>query len=204
MSEASKTNTTWKYALITGICFALYTVYKVIDEWQYIFITKVYGALAIMITILEIAGYGGLAVASFTRKRGAALAAAGACLCVKIYVLAIHGFPRIYWFHPLAYTALMLIILLSIKGKKMSGYIWYVPVLLIALRWMYVTRQFMDISKQQIIIYIGTMFNEKDWFGYLSLIIETAAALFAGLWLKAELPERTGKDADQTGNIQAE
>ena len=203
MSEASKTNTTWKYALITGICFALYTVYKVIDEIPYL---KVYSTLGILVTILEVAGYGGLAVASFTRKRGAALAAAGACLCVKIYVLAIHGFPRIYWFHPLAYTALMLIILLSIKGKKMSGYIWYVPVLLIALRWMYVTRQFMDISKQQIIIYIGTMFKEKDWFGYLSLIIETAAALFAGLWLKAELPEETNENADQdqAGNIQTE
>ena len=193
MSATGKTGRAWKYALIAGICFALYTGYKVIDEWQYIFITKIYGALAIMITILEIAGYGGLAAASFTRNRKVASAAACACLCVKIYVLASHGFPRVYWFHALAYTALIIIILLSVKGIKLSGYIWYVPVLLIALRWMYVTKQFMVFSGQHIIINTGTMFNAENWLGYLSLIIETAAALFAGLWLKAELPERTGK-----------
>ena len=184
MSEASKTNTTWKYALITGICFALYTVYKVIDEIPYL---KVYSTLGILVTILEVAGYAGLAIASFARNRRVALAAAGACLCVKIYVLASHGFPRVYWFHALAYTALIIIILLSLKGIKLSQYIWYFACFLLFLRWAYVTKLFNFDP--------GIMFNAENWFGYLSLIIETAASLFAGLWLKAELSDGTdGED----------
>lgn len=175
MSEPTQTSRAKKYALITAICFAVYTVYKVIEEIGYI---PSYSTLAILVTIVEIAGYAGLTAAAFIRNRKLALIAAGACFCVKAYLFASYlsaAFGLLF----LAYTALSVTILLSVKNIKIR-HLWFIACLLLVIRCLYITRSF-DFD-------MGVLLNASNRLGYLALFVEIAAFLFAGLWLKEESP----------------
>lgn len=181
---SGKTNKARTFALITAICFALFAVYKIVDESAYM---QSYNLLAKVVTILEIAGYIGLAAASFMQNRRVALIAAGVCLCVKVYVFAVN-YSINFSFLPLAYAALLVIVLLSLQGKGMIRYIWYIPGLLLFFRWLYISRAYgFD---------MGSLFNANNWLGYLATILETITFLFAGLWLKEETTAETDQSAD--------
>ena len=172
------------YSLITAICLSLFTVYKVIEESGYM---QSYGTLAKLVTILEITGYIGLTVASFVLNKRIAFIAAIVCFCVKVYVLAVN-FTTVFYFLPLAYAALLVIILLSINGKGIIRYLWYISGLLLFFRWLYITK-----------IYnfdIGFLLNGSNWMGYLSTILEAVTFLFAGLWLKEETTMETVKNTN--------
>ena len=173
MSESREANQAKKYALAAAICIAVYTVYKVIEESGYI---SSYSTLAILVTIVEIIGYAGFTAAALIRNRKLALIAAGACFCVKAY-LFISYLSAAFGLLFLAYAALAVIILLSIKGQKLR-YCWFIPYLLLFARWLYITRSFgFD---------MGVLLNADNRLGYLALFVEMAAFLFAGLWLNKE------------------
>lgn len=173
MSESREANQAKKCALATAICFAVYTVYKVIEESGYI---SSYSTLAILVTIVEIIGYAGFTAAALIRNRKLTLIAAGACFCVKAY-LFISYLSAAFGLLFLAYAALAVIILLSIKGQKLR-YCWFIPYLLLFARWLYITRSFgFD---------MGVLLNADNRLGYLALFVEMAAFLFAGLWLNKE------------------
>lgn len=173
MSESREANQAKKYALAAAICFAVYTVYKVIEESGYI---SSYSTLAILVTIVEIIGYAGFTAAALIRNRKLTLIAAGACFCVKAY-LFISYLSAAFGLLFLAYAALAVIILLSIKGQKFR-YCWFIPYLLLFARWLYITRSFgFD---------MGVLLNADNRLGYLALFVEMAAFLFAGLWLNKE------------------
>ena len=173
MSELRKADQAKKYALAAAICFAIYTVYKVIEESGYI---SSYSTLAILVTIVEIIGYAGLTAAALIRNRKLALIAAGACFCVKAY-LFISYLSAAFGLLLLAYAALAVIILLSIKGQRLR-YFWYIPCLLLLVRWLYITKSFS--------FDMGVLLSADNRLGYLALFVEMAAFLFAGLWLKEE------------------
>lgn len=177
MNEVSKTGKAGKYALITAICFVFFTAYRIIDECTHMY---AYNTPAILVAIVEMAGFIGLTAALFIRNRKIFLIAACVCLCVKAYVFYCYistEYSRMFGLLFLGYAALVVTALLSLKGVNLK-YLWYIPALLIALRWMYISKQYS--------FNIGMMFNADNWFDYTALIVETVTFLFAGLWLKAE------------------
>ena len=186
MNEMSETGKAKKYALIAAICFVFFTAYRIIDECRYI---HNYNTLAVLAAIVEIAGFIGLTVAAFIRNRKILLAAACVCLCAKAYwfYLNISSGYIIFGLLFLGYAALAAVALLSLKGVNLK-YLWFIPALLIVLRWMYISKH--------LNFNVGMMFSADYWFDYTALIVESVTFFFAGLWLKAEPAAGKGKKAD--------
>ena len=185
MNEVSGTSKAREYALITAICFVFFTAYRIIDECTHMY---AYNTLAILVAIVEMAGFIGLTVASFIRNRKIFLAAACVCFCVKAYVFYCYlstQYSRMFGLLFLGYAALVVIAVLSLKGVNLK-YLWFIPCLLIVLRWMYITKQFnFDIR---------ALFDASNWLDYTALIVESVTFFFTGLWLKAESAAGKGEE----------
>lgn len=159
-----------KFALISAVCFllcALYNIIPYIDSFYYGRPIKIAGYVLLWIGLI------GLVVTLFLCNKKFVLIATcftilGYCLRRFIYTINLYSILMI-----LAYITLAIIAFLSAKGNVIVTRIWFLAGAIYFL--------------VCLIIAFDAGFNYLFNLSFLSMILESVALLFAGLWLKTDL-----------------
>jgi len=156
-----------QYAFIAAISYLVYVLYNIVTRFVHIIRGYPITAINLLFWLILIGG----AVACFTKNRTVLLVAAGAVL----------GF--------LAYAALLVLAILSIKQNKLAGSIWFLPAACLL--------------AELLIEWNGYgYFNRLSvtWESMLASIIKLMGLVFAGMWLKETVAGNAGDaPADEYG-----
>ena len=175
----TKTESGKKYALIAAICYAVYAIYNIIDG--IIYVSNYEYATITVFNILFWIGMLGMAVALFVKNQKIVIAAAGVnTLLGAYYIVTYFSLWNLCDFLGnlcdfLAYASVVVFVILTLKGNDVVKKIWFVPAAVLLLGCV-----------------IGWI--NGGYFRYLSAawkpilfgIVEIAALLFAGMWLKED------------------
>lgn len=159
-----------KYALIAAICYAVYAAYNIIN--RIIFVSRSYYASLTALNVLSWIGMIGMAVALFMKNQKIAIAAAGVnALLGAYYIIRYFSLWKLCDF--LAYAAIVVFLVLSLKGNDVVKKIWFVPaaVLLLGCVIGWITDGYFK-------------FLWAEWKSMLVSIVEIVALLFVGMWVK--------------------
>lgn len=166
-----------KYALIAGVCYAIYVLYIISNEIRNIQEFDYHlTALDVIFWIVTI----GMAVTLFLKNEKAVIVAAGANVLYYVYNLISHNLVWIL-FYVVAYVALIVLLVLTIKRNNVVKNIWFIPgaAALISTLIMWLSYQYFSYF---IFLWKSMVFN----------IIEIAALVFVGIWLrKSVVPAMT-------------
>ena len=173
-----KTDNAKKFSLIAAICYTIYALYNIINRIIYVSNSD-YATITALNIIFWIAALG-MAVTLFMKNKKAVVAAAGVnALLGAYYIISYFSLWNLCDF--VAYAGAVVLIALSIKGNSAAKKIWFVPALALL---------------------VGCVIGwiNGGYFRYLSAawkpilfgIVEIAALLFAGMWLKEDaMPAET-------------
>ena len=161
-----------KFSLIAAICYTIYALYNIINRIIYVSNSD-YDTITALNIIFWIVALG-MAVTLFMKNKKAVVAAAGGnALLGAYYIISYFSLWNLCDF--VAYAGAVVLIALSIKGNSAVKKIWFVPAL---------------------VLLVGCVIGwiNGGYFRYLSAawkpilfgIVETAALLFAGMWLKED------------------
>lgn len=179
-------------SLTAAICYAIFAVYSVITRiivgWKY------YGTA---LTIIYWIAVPGMAVTLFTKNKKAIVAAAGVNACYHAYFVisnayyvikyleygyrfyCIELFDLLYGFcFFVAYAGAAALIILSLKGNAVVKKSWFIPAAAMLLG--YVASWILRYS------YVYFWFLSNAWVRMVFSIIEIAALLFVGMWIKED------------------
>ena len=167
-----------KYSLIAALCYAVITLYVIINRIVYVNNNPDYAsitAISIIYWIILIA----LAVTLFLKNKKAVVVAAGANALYSIYYLI--RFLTIYFsvwhlFDFLSYAIVVVIIVLAFKGNDVASKIWFLAGAIQLLGNMIGWFKFEYFS------HLST-----TWKSILFALVETSALFFCGLWLKNDI-----------------
>ena len=168
----AKTENAKKFSLIAAICYTIYALYNIINRIIYVSNSD-YAAITALNVIFWIAALG-MAVTLFMKNKKAVVAAAGVnALLGAYYIISYFSLWNLCDF--VAYAGAVVLIAFSIKGNSAVKKIWFVPAL---------------------VLLVGCVIGwiNGGYFRYLSAawkpilfgIVEIAALLFAGMWLKED------------------
>ena len=168
----AKTENVKKFSLIAAICYTIYALYNIINRIIYVSNSD-YATITSLNIIFWIAALG-MAVTLFMKNKKAVVAAAGVNALLSAYYL-ISYFSLFNLCDFVAYAGAVVLMALSIKGNSAVKKIWFVPAL---------------------VLLVGCVIGwiNGGYFRYLSAawkpilfgIVEIAALLFAGMWLKED------------------
>lgn len=168
----AKTENAKKLSLIAAICYTIYALYNIINRIIYVSNSD-YATITALNIIFWIAALG-MAVTLFMKNKKAVVAAVGVnALLGAYYIISYFSLWNLCDF--VAYAGAVVLIALSIKGNSAVKKIWFVPAL---------------------VLLVGCVIGwiNGGYFRYLSAawkpilfgIVEIAALLFAGMWLKED------------------
>lgn len=165
----AKTENAKKFSLIAAICYTIYAIYKVIISVS----NSDYATITALGVIFPIAALG-MAVTLFMKNKKAVVAAAGVNALLGTYsIINYLSLGNLCDF--VAYAGAVVLIALSIKGNSAVKKIWFVPALVLlvgcVIGW---------------IKYGSFRYLSVQWRPILFSIVEIAALLFAGMWLKED------------------
>ena len=166
----TKTESGKKYALIAAICYAVYAIYNIIN--RIIYVSNSEYATITVFNILFWIGMLGMAVALFVKNQKIVIAAAGVnALLGAYYIVTYFSLWNLCDF--LAYTSVVVFVVLTLKGNDVVKKIWFVPaaVLLLGCVIGWITGGYFE-------------FLSAAWKSMLVSIVEIVALLFAGMWVK--------------------
>ena len=172
----SNTENGKQYAFIAAISYTVYVLYNIVTRIDY-FVRGGYPIAAInfLIWIILI----GIAVACFTKNRTVLLVAAGAKTLLFVYrLLNVFNLGNVLGF--LAYAALLVLALLSIKKNKLAGSIWFLPAAFM------IAVYLIDWTRYGYFNYLSTA-----WESMLAAIVKLVGLIFAGMWIKETVAEST-------------
>lgn len=168
----TKSETGKKFSLIAAICYTVYALYNIINRIIYVSNSD-YATITALNIIFWIAALG-MAVTLFMKNKTAVVVAAGVnALLGAYYIISFFSLWNLCDF--IAYAGAVVLIVLSIKGNSAVKKIWFVPAL---------------------VLLVGCVIGwiNGGYFRYLSAawkpilfgIVEIAALLFAGMWIKED------------------
>ena len=166
----TKTESGKKYALIAAICYAVYAIYNIIN--RIIYVSNSEYATITVFNILFWIGMLGMAVALFVKNQKIVIAAAGVnALLGAYYIVTYFSLWNLCDF--LAYTSVVVFVVLTLKGHDVVKKIWFIPaaVLLLGCVIGWITGGYFE-------------FLSAAWKSMLVSIVEIVALLFAGMWVK--------------------
>lgn len=163
-----------KYSLIAALCYAVITLYAIINRIVYVNNNPDYASITafnIIYWIILIA----LAVTLFLKNKKAVVVAAGANALLFIYYLTQY-FSVWNLFDFLSYAIVVVIIVLALKGNDVASKIWFLAGAILLLGNMIGWFKFEYFSHLS-----------ATWKSILFVLIETSALFFSGLWLKNDI-----------------
>lgn len=166
----TKTESGKKYALIAAICYAVYAIYNIINIIIYVSNSE-YATITVF-NILFWLGMLGMAVALFVKNQKIVIAAAGVnALLGAYYIVTYFSLWNLCDF--LAYTSVVVFVVLTLKGNDVVKKIWFIPaaVLLLGCVIGWITDGYFE-------------FLSAAWKSMLVSIVEIVALLFVGMWVK--------------------
>lgn len=166
----TKTESGKKYALIAAICYAVYAIYNIINIIIYVSNSE-YATITVF-NILFWIGMLGMAVALFVKNQKIVIAAAGVnALLGAYYIVTYFSLWNLCDF--LAYTSVVVFVVLTLKGNDVVKKIWFIPaaVLLLGCVIGWITDGYFE-------------FLSAAWKSMLVSIVEIVALLFVGMWVK--------------------
>lgn len=166
----TKTESGKNYALIAAICYAVLASYYIIDT--IIYVSNFEHATITVFDILFWIGMLGMAVALFVKNQKIFIAAAGVyALLGAYYIVTYFSLLNLCFF--LAYTSVVVVVVLTLKGNDVVKKIWFIPaaVLLLGHVIAWITYRYFE-------------FLSATWKYMLVDIVAIVALLFAGMWVK--------------------
>ncbi|MCH5170197.1 MAG: hypothetical protein J1F24_02805 [Oscillospiraceae bacterium] len=161
-----------KYALIAAICYAVYGAYSIINRIIYVVQNPDYAAITALNIIFWIATIS-LAVTLFMKNEKAVIVAAGVNVLLNgYYLVAYFSLWNLLTF--VAYAALVVIAVLALKGNAGIKKIWFLPAVVMLLGCLIGWFSYG---------YFSYIF--ATWNSMLFSVVEIAALVFVGMWLKA-------------------
>lgn len=179
-------------SLIAAICYTIFAVYNVIIRIRIIVGLKYCDTALIIIYCIYWIAVLGMAVTLFTKNKKAIVAAAGVNACYQAYFVIKYlnvgswrNSDLLYTFcFFVAYAGVAALIILSLKGNAIVKKSWFIPAAAMLLGYLlgYVVPW----------IRYGYVYFSTAWVRMLFSIIEIAALLFVGMWIKEDtIPAQT-------------
>jgi len=183
----SNTENGKQYAFIAAISYMVYALYYIVTRVEYIMRGHPVTAINLLFWLILI----GIAAACFTKNRTVLLVAAGAKTLLFAYrLLGLFGLGNVLGF--LAYAALLVLAILSIKKNKLAGSIWFLPA-----AFMIAVYFLIDWTRYGYFNYLSTAWA---WESMLAPVVKMVGLFFAGMWLKETVAGNAGDAlADEYG-----
>ena len=165
------------YTFAAAICYTVFGIYFAVMQFELHFRTGVY--LLVFMDTVFLCGLIGLAAAPLFGNKKAAIAAAGAIVLYRVFLL-IRWFCAWNLFGLLSAAALLLVLILAQKGSAAVKKLWFVPaVLMFIMQIVYISDTFSLLISN--FYYFWAVLYTR---GLLYSLICAAGFAFTGLWLR--------------------